>query len=127
MTSSKKTAQLLKRYEILKAKTAEPGLLLVGTIIKRMDKRPHPKDPRKTKTYGPYYQWTFKVEGKSRTVNLTAKQAKEYKKAIENHRKLQEHIATMRQLSLKILEQTTEGVRKRKTSQSKAKTKTRQR
>jgi hypothetical protein len=115
MPASKNVPRLFARYEKLKANLAEPGLLLLGTIVKRMDKRPDPATAGKLKTYGPYYQWTFKIEGKSRTVNLTPQQAAQYDKAIRNHRQMQRTIDQMRQLSLAILEATIEGVQKRKT------------
>ena len=113
MPSSKTVRQLWRRYEKLTSRIAEPGLLLVGTIRKRMDTRADPRLPGGKKVYGPYYQWTFKVDGKTRTVNLTSQQARTYAQAIRNHHKLQSTIREMRNISLKILESTTEGVSKR--------------
>jgi hypothetical protein len=64
--------------------------------------------------HGPYYQWTFKRAAKTVTVNLTASQARIYQRAIDAHRKLEQITDEMRELSLKILEAKTEGVKKRK-------------
>jgi hypothetical protein len=66
------------------------------------------------KSFGPYYQWTFKEAGKTVTVNLTAEQAESFGQAIARHRMLEETIAEMRALSRKILEATTPGVKRRK-------------
>ena len=102
------------RYQRLKAKLARLGPILVGTITPRVIEREDPQQPGVTKTYGPYYQWTFKQEGKTVTQNLTAKQARVYQKAIDNQRKMEQILAEMRTLSLAILEENTEGVIKRK-------------
>ena len=62
---------------------------------------------------GPY-QWTWKQEGKTVTVNLSASQARAFQRAIDNHRELTSLLAEMRVLSRQILEATTVGVKKRK-------------
>ena len=103
-----------KRYRRLTARLAKLGLVLQGTITRRTMVRDDPKAPGKQKTYGPYYQWTFKRMGKTVTVNLTASQAKTYQRAIDNHRKMEKILEEMRALSLEILEDKTQGGRKRK-------------
>jgi hypothetical protein len=101
---TKQTIQRLQqRYEMLKAKIAHIGLIQVGTITKRVDRRDSPTSPGGKRDYGPYYQWTFKRSGKTVTKNLTKYQAKEYGKAIANYRNLQKNIIEMRKISLKIL------------------------
>jgi hypothetical protein len=47
------------------------------------------------------------------TVNLTASQARAFKKAIATHRKLERLLREMRSISLQILEQSGSGVAKR--------------
>jgi hypothetical protein len=88
--------------------------VLQGTITERTIVRPDPDSPDREKRYGPYYQWTWKRHGKTVTVNLTATQAKVYQKAITAHRTLEKTLDEMRALSLAMLEQTTQGVKKRK-------------
>ena len=110
MRSEKSIRQCQRRYETLQTRIGQTGLLLVGTITRRMDRRADPKSPGTVKEYGPYYQWTFKEKGKTKTVNLTAQQARQYGKAIRNHRALEKTILEMRKLSLKILQATTKGV-----------------
>jgi len=103
-----------RRYKRLAAQLPKLGLVLRGTITQRTIVRNKPKTPGGRKTYGPYYQWTWKDKGKTVTVNLTASQAKLYQRAIDNQRKLERIVREMRDVSLKILEATTEGVKKRK-------------
>ena len=95
--------KLQQRYERLKAEITHIGLIQVGTITKRVDRRDSPTSPGGKRDYGPYYQWTFKRSGKTVTKNLTKYQAKEYGKAIANYRNLQKNIIEMRKISLKIL------------------------
>lgn len=103
-----------RRYARLAARLAKIGPVLQGNIAERTITRPDPDAPGKEKAYGPYYQWTFKRQGKTVTVNLSASQAKSYQRAIDRNRDLEDTIAEMRQLSLEILEAKTKGVKKRK-------------
>ena len=104
---------LKRRYQRLTARVAKLGPVLHGTIAKRTIVRDDPANPKGQKTYGPYFQWTRKRGGKTVTVNLSASQATAYQNAIDNHRKLEDTLQEMRELSLAILENTTKGVRKR--------------
>jgi len=114
MKKQEKTATMQRRYARLTERLSKPGFVLQGTITERTMVRADPQAPAKQKTYGPYYQWTFKRAGKTVTVNLTPSQAKTYQRAIDNHRKMETILDGMRTLSLEILEATTQGVRKRK-------------
>lgn len=114
MKKNQPVDELNRRYRRLARTLAAPGRLLQGTITAREMLRPDPQAPDRKKTYGPYYQWTFKQKGKTTTVNLTSTQAKLYQKAINNHRRLEKTIQEMRTLSRQIYEQTTTGVKKRK-------------
>ena len=99
-----------RRYARLTARLAQTGPVLQGNITQRTIMRPDPEAPGKERTNGPYYQWTFKVAAKTRTVNLTREQAKLWGQAIRNHRKLEKTIAQMRTVSLRILQEETTGV-----------------
>jgi len=114
MEAEKNIQQLKRRYERLAAQLAKVGPVVQGTITERLITKPDPHDSKATKTIGPYYQWTFKQNAKTVTVNLSPSQAKAFQKAIDNNRKLEEIIKEMRSLSREILEATTEGVKKRK-------------
>jgi hypothetical protein len=101
------TEGLERRYRRLARKLAATGTILQGTITERTI-------AREDRTLGPYYQWTFKREGKTVTVNLSASQAGEFQKAIDNNREFEKTVKEMRELSLAICEAQTEGVKKRK-------------
>lgn len=103
-----------KRYERLTARLAKLGPVLQGTITERNIDREDPQKPGKNKSYGPYYQWTFKRAAKTVTTNLSRTQAKTYQRAIDNQRKLESITQQMRELSLKILERKTQSVNRRK-------------
>jgi hypothetical protein len=120
MGPSKETKSLEEQYRRLKEQVAQLGLIAVGTITPRTITRPDSQDRRRKKTYGPYYQWTYKVQGKTVTVNLTQKQTVEFQKAIDNQRRLEEIVSKMLQLSRTILHNTTVGVRTRLRASSKS-------
>jgi hypothetical protein len=107
-------AKLRRRHAQLAARLANVGVVTQGTITQRVIERDDPEHPGQTKRYGPYYQWTWKRQGKTVTVNLTAAQAKAYQKAIDEHRKMETRIEALRGVSLQILEATTPSVTKRK-------------
>ena len=114
MKTDRPTDARRRRYERLTARLAKTGLILQGTIMERTIVRTPPNAPRHKKAYGPYYQWTWKHDGRTVTVNLTRAQARAYQKAIDNHRKLERLTREMRALSLAILEATTPSVKRRK-------------
>jgi len=114
MTGKKDVKKLQARYERLKASIAALGLVQAGTVTRRIDRRPDAAGQIVER--GPYYQWTFKEAGKTRTVNLSAEQAPLWEKAIANQRKLQKTVAAMHATSLAILRATTSGVAPRTAS-----------
>jgi hypothetical protein len=113
MKTSNQVRGLHEQYRQLKEEVLQGGLIALGTITPRTITRRDPEDKRRKKTYGPYYQWTYKVQGKTVTVNLTKDQAVEFRKAIANQRRLEAILAKMLALSRTILQNTTVGVRKR--------------
>jgi hypothetical protein len=115
MKANRDVQKLEKRYQRLAARLAKLGPIVQGTITERTITKTDPDDPDRSKTIGPYYQWTFKRNAKTVTVNLSPTQAKIFKRAIENNRKLKAIIQEMRSISRTLLEATTEGVKKRKT------------
>ena len=103
-----------RRHARLTARLGKLGPVLQGTITPRTIVRDAPQEPGRQKTYGPYYQWTYKRQGKTVTVNLTAAQAKVYQRAIDENRTLETLLEDIRTTSLQILEATTPSVTKRK-------------
>ena len=105
-------AALTQKHERLRRTLLTFGPAIQGSILHRMIRREDPEHPGETKNYGPYYQWTRKVKGRTVIQNLTPSQAKTYGRAIREHRKLDKTIADIRAISLKIQGLTTEGVPK---------------
>ena len=121
MPSTNKQQKLQARFEKLRAQLSKAGLIQVGTITRRMDRRRSDSAPGGWVERGPYYQWTWKEKGKTRTRNLSAARARAWGKAIQNQRKLEKILLAMRELSLKILEETVPSDQKRKTGTQRGK------
>lgn len=51
--------------------------------------------------HGPYYQWTLRMGGKTKTVRLSEHQARLCEEWIANHRKLKDIVRRMEAISLK--------------------------
>jgi len=102
-----------RRYRKLALKLAATGPIIQGTITERVITRKTGKEKKEEQRYGPYYQWTYKSAGTTVTVNLTAKQAKLFGKAIENNRKAEAILSEMRALSRQLCEAAAAGVKKR--------------
>ncbi len=110
----KKTAEgIRRRYRRLASRLAATGPIIQGTVTRRVITKGGEEAGERERRYGPYYQWTFKREGKTTTVNLTAKQARFIQRAIENNRKLEDTLAEMRRLSRQLCEASAEGVKRR--------------
>jgi hypothetical protein len=109
----KETENIKRRYRKLASRLATTGPIIQGTITERIITRPGGKRTGRDKTYGPYYQWTFKSAGKTATVNLTGPQAKLFQRAIENNQKLEITLSEMRRLSRQLCEGSAKGVKKR--------------
>jgi hypothetical protein len=81
---------------------AEVGFILYGTIRKhymacgRKGCRCQADPPR---LHGPYYDWTRKVDGKTKTVRLTEEQAKIIGAWINDMRKIERAISEMEKIS----------------------------
>jgi hypothetical protein len=75
---------------------------LKGTVSKRMMKCGRPRcacatDP--AKRHGPYFEWTYKVKGKTVNVKLSKQTAPLYQAATKQHRKLKTILASLERLS----------------------------
>ena len=111
--SSPEPERLRRRFERLAGRIGKSGWILAGTSHERRIPRSGARGGA-ANTYGPYYQWTFKREGRTVTVNLSGSQVRAFRRAIEHQRKLEAILGEMRSLSRKYLEATTHGVPKRK-------------
>ena len=103
--------RLRRRFRRLAVRLARADWILLGTIHER--RIPAPSPSRRPRTYGPYFQWTFKRQARTITVNLSAAQVRPFARAIEQQRRVEKLLEAMRDLSRQFLDATTEGVRKR--------------
>ncbi len=90
---------------------AQIDYALPGTLIERWMSCKKPScrcmaDP--PQLHGPYYQWTRKIDGKTRTTRLTADQVERYREWFNNAKNLRTLTAELEALSLEIAN-TTEG------------------
>ena len=104
---------LKKRYAQLADQLSRMGLVLPGTITERTIIGQASKKQMDRKKYGPYYQWTRKVNGKTITVNLSKAQIDLFRKAIDNNRKSEQILSEMRRISIQRLENETPSVKRR--------------
>jgi hypothetical protein len=73
-----------------------------GTVLKRMMKCGRPQcgcHHDQSKRHGPYFEWTYKANGKTVNVKLTAESAPLYKAATRQQRKLKGILARLERLS----------------------------
>lgn len=76
------------------------GYVLQGSVVRRNLKR---RVGTVMKTYGPYYLWTRKINGKTITVALTDEQARIIRQAIHRNRELEQRLDRLRSLSEQII------------------------
>src|SRR4030065_2022436 len=105
---------LKKRYAQLADQLSRIGRVLPGTITTRRIIGQASKKQIDRKKYGPYYQWTRKVNGKTITVNLSEAQLDLFRKAIDNKRKFEQILSEMIQISIQRLENETQSVKRRR-------------
>ena len=91
-------------YEALKEPLRQLGFVRPGSLVRRFMPCGKPScrcmaDP--PVLHGPYYQWTIKVLGKTKTLRLTGEQARLCEEWVTNHRKLKDIVRKMEALSLK--------------------------
>lgn len=92
------------RFEALKRQVLELGFVRPGSLVRRFMPcgnracRCMGKPPQ---LHGPYYQWTYKIAGKTRTIRLSEEQARLCQEWVRNHKRLKRLVRQMEQLSLK--------------------------
>jgi len=110
-TPQARSRTLQARYEKYAHCLTAIGPICQGTVIKRNDVR---QRGGKTKTYGPYYLWTRKLEAKTLSIALSQQQYDLLKHAIANQNRMDKILAKMRSLTEQIIFTDTPGVKKRK-------------
>jgi hypothetical protein len=91
-----------RRFEELKREFQHLEYFCKGTVLKRMIKCGKAQcacrtDP--TKRHGPYFEWTYKANGKTVNVKLTPDAAPLYKAASQQYRKLKILLRRLERLS----------------------------
>ena len=90
------------RFRQARQELHQLGYFLKGTVLKRMMKCGQAncacqRDP--SQRHGPYFEWTYKVKGKTVNVKLSPQAAPLYQAATKQHRKLKAALARMERLS----------------------------
>lgn len=91
-----------QRFEELKRELQRLEYFSKGTVLKRMMKCGKAQcvcrtDP--TRRHGPYFEWTYKANGKTVNVRLTPDAAPLYKAASQQYRKLKTLLRRLERLS----------------------------
>lgn len=91
------------KFEALKCQILKLGFVRPGSLVRRWMPCGKPacrcmaQPPR---LHGPYYQWTYKVAGKTRTLRLSQEQARLCQKWVRDHTRLKRLVRQMERLSL---------------------------
>lgn len=100
----KNTGDDQERYTALKREVLGLGFLRRGTVTRRFMPCGKPGcccQAQPPELHGPYYQWTRKVKGKTKTVRLTPEQAKLVENWVANGRQLDTITRKMERVSLR--------------------------
>jgi hypothetical protein len=97
-----------QRFSLVRQELHQLDYFLKGTVLKRMMKCGKPqcachRDP--AQRHGPYFEWTYKVAGKTVNVKLSPQAAPLYQAATRQHRKLKAVLARLERLSRTALAQ----------------------
>ncbi len=93
-----------RRFQALKNEIQKLGFVRPGSLVRRFMPCGNPTcrcmaiPPQ---LHGPYYQWSIKVGGKSRSLRLSEDQARMCADWIKNHKRLKTLVRQMERLSLK--------------------------
>ncbi len=91
-----------QRFRQTRQELDQLGYFLKGTVSKRMMKCGQPtcachRDA--SQRHGPYFEWTYKVKGKTVNVKLSPQTAPLYQAATKQHRKLKAVLTKLERLS----------------------------
>ena len=101
---AKSTTTVQQQYATLKAALGALGYVRPGSLARRFMRCGKPgchcmADP--PTLHGPYYDWTYRLRGKSIARRLTEAQAKQCEEWLRNHRQLRRIVTRMKLLSLR--------------------------
>ncbi len=89
------------------SRIARQGKVLPGSITERQTYCGHAGcacQDRPPRPHGPYWQWTRKVAGKTVTRRLSAEQAANYERWIENDRRIRELVGRLETIAITSIE-----------------------
>jgi len=91
-----------QRFHATRQELQQLNYFLKGTVSKRMMKCGRPtcachRDA--AQRHGPYFEWTYKVKGKTVNIKLSPEAAPLYQAATKQHRKLKTLLARLERLS----------------------------
>jgi hypothetical protein len=100
--ASRPAAALEPGFRQVRQELQQLDYFLKGTVLKRLMKCGQPqcachRDP--AKRHGPYFEWTYKVNGRTVNVKLSPVAAPLYQAATQRHRTLKTILAKMERLS----------------------------
>jgi hypothetical protein len=110
-----------QRYAQLRRQLQELDYFCKGTVLERKMKCGHPgcachQDP--AKRHGPYWEWTYKAQGKTINVKLTPEIGPLYKAASQQYRKLKSLLTRLERISRSALAAQAKHSRARQTQPS---------
>ena len=91
-----------RRFREARQQLQQLGYFLKGTVLKRMMKCGQPNcacHRDASQRHGPYFEWTYKVKGKTVNVKLSPQAATLYQDATKQHRQLKAALTSMERLS----------------------------
>ena len=91
-----------QRFDQLKRELEGLGYFCKGTVLKRMMKCGQDRcachhDP--SKRHGPYFEWTYKAQGKTINIRLRPEEVPVYRAARQQYRKLKSLLTRMERVS----------------------------
>jgi hypothetical protein len=95
------------QFQALKRSVADLGYIRRGSVVRRFMPCGKPGcrcQASPPQLHGAYYQWTRKVRGKTVTVRLSPEEARLLEEWIGNGRRLDQLVAQMESVSLRITE-----------------------
>lgn len=108
-------ARYQEQYRELKAALGQLAYFCKGTVLSRTMKCGRAtcscgNDPKSR--HGPYFEWTYKVAGKTAHHRLSAQEAKVYEEGAAEYRKLKRMLRRMEDISRRVLARKAAAVRK---------------
>jgi len=103
------SADARSRFEELKKEILKLGFVRPGSLVRRFMPCGNPTCrcmASPPQLHGPYYQWSYKIAGKTRSTRLSEEQARLCQEWTRNHKRFKRLVRQMEQLSLKETDRT---------------------